>query len=339
MLRRFIMSWFFVRIVLLVFPSLAWAKWLPTPGTQLAEEVDRLIYFLVIISVPAVLLVVVGFVYYSIRFRRKSEQDKTPRITHNYLLEFLWSFIPLVIFMFVFVWGWILYDKMRDHPKDGLEIHVYGQMWNWDFMYKNGRKSSGVLTVPVDKPVKLIMSSRDVIHSFFIPSFRIKQDVLPGSYTSLSFTANKKGKFPVFCTELCGAGHSSMLATVHVMELEEWEEWLEKEPYKGMSLVDIGKNVFQKNCIACHKATTEKHIGPGLAGLYGSQREFTDGKTAKADVAYIRESILNPSVRIVKGYANLMTPFAGLLTEEEMTGLIEYIKSLTPPKGAKEKEK
>ena len=310
------------------FINSAEAAWLPLAATNLAEEVDQLIYFLVKISVLASVLVIGGFVYFSIRYRRKSEKDKTPAITHHYLLEFLWSFIPFLIFMFVFGWGWLLYDKMRDHPKNALEIHVYGQMWNWDFVYKNGRKSSGVLTVPVNKPVKLVMSSRDVIHSFFIPSFRIKQDVLPGVYTALSFTAQKKGKFPVFCTELCGAGHSSMLASVHVMGLEEWEQWLAKDPYKGMSLAQIGESVFQKSCTACHTATTEKRIGPGLAGLFGTTREFKKGKNLTVDGNYIRESILNPSARIVKGYGNLMTPFAGLLKEEEMTGLIEYIKSL-----------
>ena len=315
------------------------AAWLPVAATDLAKEVDQLIYFLLEISVLASILVIGGFVYFSIRFRRKSEADRPPAITHHYLLEFLWSFIPFVIFMFVFGWGWLVYDKMRDHPKDALEIHVYGQMWNWDFVYKNGRKSSRVLTVPVDKPVKLIMSSRDVIHSFFIPSFRIKQDVLPGSYTALSFTARKKGKFPVFCAEFCGAGHSSMLATVHVMGLREWEEWLVKDPYKGMSVSQIGESVFQKTCTACHTVTQEKRIGPGLAGLFGAKREFKEGGSLVVDENYIRESILNPSARIVKGYGNMMTPFAGLLQEEEMTGLIEYIKSLKVEQKVEQKDK
>ena len=305
----------------------AQAAWLPVAATDLAKEVDQLIYFLVEISAVASVLVIGGFVYFSIRFRRKSETEKTPAITHHYLLEFLWSFIPFVIFMFVFGWGWLVYDKMRDHPNDALEIHVYGQMWNWDFVYKNGKKSN-VLTVPVGKPVKLVMSSRDVIHSFFIPSFRIKQDVLPGTYTALSFTAQKKGKFPVFCTEFCGAGHSSMLSSVHVMSLKKWEQWLAKDPYKGLSLSQIGEKVFQKSCTACHTATQEKRIGPGFAGLFGSKRAFEKGESLIADESYIRESILTPSTRIVKGYGNLMTPFAGLLQEEEMTGLIEYIKSL-----------
>lgn len=305
---------------------------LPVPATKLAEELDQLTYFLVEISTLASILVIGGFVYFSIRFRRKSEEDKPPAITHNYLLEFLWSFIPFLIFMFVFGWGWFLYDKIRDHPKDALEIHVYGQMWNWDFVYKNGRKSSRVLTVPVGKPVKLVMSSRDVIHSFFIPSFRIKQDVLPNAYTALSFTAQKKGKFPVFCAEFCGTGHSNMLAEVHVMDLEEWEQWLATDPYKGMSMFQIGESVFQKQCMVCHTITQEKRIGPGMAGLFGTKREFEKGESLIADENYIRESVLNPSVRVVKGYPNAMTPFAGLLKEEEMTGLIEYIKYLEEKK-------
>ena len=307
----------------------AYAGWLPVKATELSKEVDQLTHFLVWISAFSSILVIGGFVYFAFKFRRKSETEKTPHITHNFLLEFLWSFIPFLIFMFVFGWGWWLYHKMRVAPDDALEIHVYGQMWNWDFVYKSGRKSSGVLYVPKDKPVKLIMTSRDVIHSFYIPSFRIKQDVLPGAYTSLHFTANQTGRFHVFCTEFCGSGHSSMLARVQVMELKEWENWLATDPYKGMSLTQIGENVFQKRCLVCHQTTTEKRIGPGMQGLFGAKRQFIDGSSIIVDENYIRESILNPSEKIVKGYQNLMTPFAGLLQEEELTGLIEYIKTLT----------
>ena len=310
------------------FINTAFAKWLPVPATKWAEELDRLTAFLVQISTLASLLVIAGFIYFAVRYRRRSEEDQTPAITHHHLLEFLWSFIPFVIFMFVFAWGWILYDKLREHPKGALEIHVYGQMWNWDFVYKNGKTSAGLLKVPVNRPVKLIMSSRDVLHSFFVPSFRIKQDVLPGAYTALSFTANKKGKFPVFCTEFCGTGHSAMLAKVEVVDLKEWEKWLSDNPYKGMSMAKIGQKVFQQRCLACHTASTEKRIGPGFQGLFGAKREFEKGDSLTVDENYIRESILNPSARLVKGFGNLMTPFAGLLTEEEMTGLIEYIKTL-----------
>ncbi len=303
---------------------------LPPPATRLAEELDQLTEFLVGVSVLAVLLVIAGFVYFSIRFRRQSEKDAPPKITHHYLLEFLWSFIPFLIFMFIFSWGWMLYSKIRKMPEghETLEVHVYGQMWNWDFVYKNGRKTSGYLSVPIGRPVKLIMTSRDVIHSFYVPAFRIKQDVLPGSYTSLSFIPEKAGKFYVFCTEFCGSGHSMMRAKVHVMKKKQWEKWLLEDPYKDLNLVQIGQKVFQGRCTVCHHTTAETKIGPGLKGVFGSQRKFQDGSTQIADENYIRESILNPSARIVKPFTNQMTPFAGLLKEEELTGLIEYIKSL-----------
>lgn len=304
------------------------SKWLPLQASDLADDMDRLIHFLVFISAVAAVGVIAGFVYFAIRFRRKSEKDQTPHITHHYLLEFLWSFIPLLIFLFVFGWGWWLYDEMRRSPPGALEIHVYGQMWNWDFVYKTGRRTAGTLYVPVNRPVKLVMTSRDVIHSFYVPAFRIKQDVLPGVYTSLSFKASKTGRFQVFCTEFCGTGHAGMLAKVQVMSLTDWENWLKTDPYEGLNLVEIGQKVFGGRCTACHQITEQRGIGPGLAGVFNSEREFEDGSRALADENYLRESILNPGVKVLKGYGNLMTPFAGLLQEEELTGLIEYIKTL-----------
>ena len=230
--------------------------------------------------------------------------------------------------MFMFGWGWVVYNKMRTPFKNALEIHVYGQMWNWDFVYKNGRKTAGTLYVPVNTPVKLIMSSRDVLHSFYVPAFRIKQDVLPEQYTALWFKAEKQGLFNVFCTEYCGTGHYNMMAQIHVMKLKDWETWLATDPYEGLTMTEIGEKVFQGRCTACHQIGQRKMIGPGLGGIFGSFRVFEDGQSLQADENYIRESILNPSIRIVKDFPDQMTPFAGLLQEEELTGLIEYIKSL-----------
>ena len=299
------------------------------PVTDYAEKLDTLYHFLVGISVVACVLVIVAFAWFSIRYRRKSEQEQgSAQVSHNTLLEFIWSFIPFVIFAVAFVWGWVLFYDFKRPPKDSLEIHVYGQMWSWTFVYKNGRKTTNEFYVPAHKPVKLIMTSKDVLHSFFIPTFRIKQDLVPGIYTSMWFKANRKGKFQVFCTEFCGTGHSNMLARMHVVSLKEWESWLAHDPYKGLSLAEIGKKAFQGRCTACHKTTKEKHIGPGLAGLMGAKREFTDGKSLIVDENYLRESILNPSEKIVAGFTNQMTPFAGTLSEEELTGLIEYIKTL-----------
>ena len=299
------------------------------PVTDYVAKMEKLESFLYGVSFLASVLIIIAFIYFAYRYKRKNNEEQGhAKHHHNMALELLWSFIPFVIFMVSFVWGWILYTDSRQAPKDSLEIHVYAQKWSWEFIYKNGRKTTNELYVPSDRPVKLILTSRDVIHSFYIPSFKIKQDAVPGRYSSLWFKANKVGKFQVFCTEFCGTGHSSMGAKLNVVPLEEWENWLKTDPYKGLSLAEVGEKVFQGRCTACHKPTTEKMIGPGLAGIYNTQRDLEEGPSVLADENYLRESILNPSVKISKGYPNQMTPFAGLLSEEELTGLIEYIKSL-----------
>ena len=290
---------------------------------------ERLGEFLIAVSFVSCVLVILAFVYFAFRYRRKSDQEEgQAKEHHNLPLEILWSFIPFVIFIIAFVWGWLVYKDFNTIPKNSLEIHVYGQMWNWEFIYRNGRKTTNELYVPSHRSVKLIITSRDVIHSFFVPAFQIKQDAVPGKYSFLWFKAKREGSFHVFCAELCGTGHSSMGAKLNVVSLKEWEDWLKTDPYKGLSMAEIGHKVFQGRCTACHKVTSEKLIGPGLAGLYNTLQPLENGKSVKADENYIRESILNPGAKIVQGYTNQMTPFAGLLSEEELSGLIEYIKSL-----------
>ena len=292
-------------------------------------RLEKLEDFLIVISFIACVFITLAFIYFAFRFRRKNQAEEGSATQHHSLpLEIIWSFIPFVIFMVAFAWGWLVYKDVRTAPKDSLEIQVYGQKWNWEFVYKNGRKTTNELFVPVNRPVKLIMTSRDVIHSFYIPTFKIKQDVVPGIYTYLWFSANHEGKFQVFCTEFCGSGHSSMGAKLNVVSVTEWENWLKSDPYKGLSLVEIGQKAFQGRCTACHKVTQERLIGPGLGGLYNTKRALEDGSIVLADENYLRESILNPGAQLVKGYPNQMTPFAGLLSEEELAGLIEYIKSL-----------
>jgi cytochrome c oxidase subunit II len=303
-------------------------SFMPVQGSTFAKGVDDLYEFLLIASLISCILVIGGMVYFAFKYRRKTNTDKTAYISHSALLEFLWSFIPFVIFMVVFAWGWIVYHDLRTAPKNSFEIHVVGQKWNWDFLYKSGRKSSGEFYVPVGQPVKLIMSSRDVIHSFYIPGFRTKQDVVPGRYSTLWFEAKSVGTFQVFCTELCGEGHSAMLAKLHVLPRNEFEEWLQNDPYKGLSLADVGQKVFSQKCVACHSASAEKKVGPGLAGVIGRSREFESGPTLVTDENYVRESILNPAAKIVKGFPNAMTPFQGSISEQELTGVIEYLKSL-----------
>lgn len=311
------------------------STFMPPQGTEIASQYDKLYGFLVIASLISCVLVIGGLVLFALKYKRKSETDKTAYITHDVRLEFAWSFIPFVIFMVVFAWGTYIYVQMRSAPKDAFEVHVFGQKWNWDFLYKSGKKSTGEMVVPVNTPVKLIITSRDVLHSFYIPAFRLKQDAVPGRYTKLWFEAEKVGNYQVFCTEYCGKDHSYMLAKVKVVPKQEFDEWLQYNPYKGLASHEIGKQVYSAKCMACHQLVPESaaSIAPSFTGLYGKRREFAKGEALAADENYIRESILNPKAKIVKRvsgevYPAIMPAFAGALSEEELMGVIEYLKIL-----------
>lgn len=314
------------------FSSPAYASsstFMPPEGTAIAHQVDLLYGFLVIISFISCVLVIGGFVYFSFKFRRQKPDEKgASGHTHNNVLEFLWSFIPFLLFMVVFVWGWYVYQQMRTFPKDALEIAIQAQKWNWTFVYKSGKTSSGEFYVPVDQDVRMVMTSKDVIHSFYIPAFRNKQDVVPGRYSSLWFHPTTIGDYQVFCAEYCGDQHSGMLAKVHVVSREKYEDWLANDAYKGLSLVEVGQKVFTGRCMVCHNETAEKKIGPGWKGIFGKKEELEGGKSVVVDENYIRESIVDPNAKIVKGFPPAMTSFAGQLSEQEMLGVIELIKSL-----------
>ncbi len=302
---------------------------MPPQATEIAKSVDALYEFLLISSFISCVLVIGGLIYFAVKYKRKTDNDKTPYISHNTMLEFLWSFIPFVIFMIVFVWGWIVFHKIRSMPKDALEITVIGQKWDWSFVYKNGRRAASEFTVPVNQDVKLILSSRDVLHSLFIPAFRVKQDVVPGRYYSMWFNANKVGTFQIFCTEYCGDKHSAMLAKVKVVPRAEYENWLATEPYKGLAPAEIGQKVFAARCTVCHSAGENVVVGPGFKGLFGKEEQLEGGGTVLVDENYIRESLFQPEVKKPKGFGDkVMTSFVGQLSEEEIMGLIEYIKTL-----------
>lgn len=302
---------------------------MPPQATDVAKGVDSLYEFLLIASFISCVLVIGGLIYFAIKYRRQTDNDKTPYISHNTTLEFLWSFIPFVIFMVAFVWGWVVFYQLRSMPKDALEIAVQAQKWDWTFVYKSGRRVAREFTVPVGQDVKMIMTSSDVLHSFFVPAFRVKQDVVPGRYTALWFNANREGSFNLFCTEYCGDKHSAMLGKVNVVSREKYEEWLASEPYKGLSSLEIGQKVYGVRCIACHTLTEAKNVGPGFKGVFGRAEKLEDGSTATADENYIRESILNPNAKVVAGYPKgVMPTFAGQLSEEELMGLIDYLKTV-----------
>jgi cytochrome c oxidase subunit 2 len=306
------------------------SRYKPPAGTTIAEQYDNLYAFLLGASFIACVILIGGMIFFALKYKRKSNNDKTAYISHNVKLEFLWSFIPFVIFMGAFVWGWIIYHDMRKMPTDALEIHVYGFQWGWDFVYKNGKKTTNNFVVPANRDVKLILTSRDVIHSFFIPSMRIKQDAVPGRYTALWFHSNKVGNYHFFCTEFCGAAHSQMIGRMKAVSNEEFEQFL-VENDEDLTLAQRGEKLSNsRGCVACHSLDGTRKVGPSWKGLWGLQgHAMADGSTLTVDENYMRESILLPNAKIVRGYsAGVMPSYQGQLSEDELTAIIEFIKEL-----------
>lgn len=305
---------------------------LPPVNSTVARDVDALFTFINVTSAIILLGITVAIIYFAIKYKRKSEDDVTPVIKHNTALEVTWTVIPLILILIVFFWGFRGYIDMRTPPQNSYEVYVTATSFFWQFTYPNGVQTTNELYVPNGRPVKLIMQSRDVIHSFFVPDYRIKMDVLPGRYTTAWFQTKYPGESIVFCTEYCGSGHSAMLAKVISMEPDDFNEWLQTEASKSledMPLAELGRTLYQQQgCFACHSVDGSAGIGPTMAGLYGRERNFTDGTSAIADEDYIRESILVPGAKIVIGYNNIMTSYQGILNDTQVNALIEYIKEL-----------
>jgi cytochrome c oxidase subunit 2 len=304
-------------------------SFMPPQGTALAREVDNLYSFILWASLIACVILIAGMIFFAVKYRRRTNTDKTAYITHNSFLEFLWSFIPLVLFMIMFAWGWSVYNKMRTFPADSLEVNVSAHQWAWDFAYKSGKTSMNDFYVPVDTPIKLIMTSQDVVHSFYIPSMRIKQDVVPGRYTALGFTAEKTGDYQIFCAQYCGGAHSKMWAKMHVVPRADYEKWLQEND-EGLTLAQKGEKLYNgKSCSACHSVDGTPKVGPTWKGAWGSMREFEDGRKQLYDENYFRNCVLNPSTKTVKGFPKgVMVSFQGQLDESQLIALIEYVKSL-----------
>ncbi|MEZ0393102.1 MAG: cytochrome c oxidase subunit II [Pseudobdellovibrionaceae bacterium] len=302
---------------------------MPPKATNIADQVDNLYSFLLWSSLVSCIILIGGMIYFVMKYKRKTDNDKTPYISHNTFLEFLWSFIPLVFFLGFFAWGWWVYHQMRHMPENALEVHVFGRQWSWEFVYKSGKTAGSEFVVPVNTPVKLIMTSRDVLHSFYIPSMRIKQDVIPGQYTTLSFNSEKIGDFQIFCTEYCGTTHSGMLAKMKVVPQADYEKWIQ-ENEEGLTLAQKGQKYYtDKGCVACHSLDGSPKVGPTWKGIFGHEHEMDDGGKVKADENYLRESILNPNAKVVKGFAKgVMPTFQGQLSEDQVNALIEFMKSL-----------
>ena len=300
---------------------------MPPQISTFAADVDNLYFLLLWSSLISAVIMIGAMIYFVLKYNRKSPNDKTAYISHNAILEFLWSFIPLVLFMSVFVWGWVVYYKQRNAPEGAMEVHVTGRQWLWEFEYKNGKKMTNELHVPVGVPVKLLMTSADVIHSFYVPSFRQKQDVVPGMYSTTWFEAKEKGIYQVFCTEFCGTNHSAMLAKVHVVDQADFDKWMGADPNAGKSLAERGADLYKvKGCNACHSIDGSKIIGPTFKGAWGREGQYADGSKGTVDENYIRESILNPQAKLVAGYPPNMPSFQGVLNDEEIKSIIEFMK-------------
>jgi cytochrome c oxidase subunit II len=294
----------------------------PDQASALAPEMDALFYFLTAVTAFFTVGIFVVIVYFGLKYRRRPGVKPIP-VKTNTQLEIAWTVIPLVICLFMFGWAAKLYVQMETPPKDAMEINVIGKQWMWKVQHPEGMREINTLHVPVGRPVKLIMTSQDVIHSFYVPAFRTKQDVVPGKYFTSWFTATKVGEYHLFCAEYCGAQHSGMVGTIVVMEPAAYQAWVAGTKI-NVPMVLSGEKLFaEKQCNTCHGQRA-----PTVAGIYGRPAILADGSQVPRDENYLRESILQPNAKMLAGYPPIMPTYQGQLSEEQITELIAYIKSL-----------
>ena len=299
----------------------------PESASTMASRVDSLYFFLVGLTAFFSMLVAGLIVLYAVRFRRRSPDAVGARIHGGLMLEITWTVIPFLITMGIFVWGASVFFAMSRPPAGTLNIYVVGKQWMWKFQHLDGQREINQLHVPVGRAVKLIMTSEDVIHDLFVPAFRIKADVIPGRYTNIWFEPTKAGTYHLFCAEYCGTKHSGMIGQVVVMEPEAFQLWLGGSQ-QGGSLASAGQKLFADlACNTCHRPDTQDR-GPILHDIFGKTIELQSGERVVADEAYLRESILMPAARITAGFQPIMPAFQGIVSEEGLLELIEYVKSL-----------
>lgn len=304
----------------------------PVSASAHSGPVDWLYIFLVALSALTTLAIFGTILVFGMKYRRRHGREAT-QIEGSMILEIGWSVIPLGIFMVIFVWGAVLFFQLRTPPRDSAEIYVVGKQWMWKLEHMEGISEVDELHVPVDRDIKLIMTSQDVIHSFFIPEFRIKQDVLPGRYTTLWFRATQVGTYHLLCTQYCGTNHSGMIGTVYVMKPQEYQAWLTEGAASG-SLAHSGQTLFlQLGCSTCHRFDVQGR-GPNLTGVFGNPVTLEDGRTVIADENYVRESILSPAAKIVSGFKPIMPSFQGQVSEDQLNSLVAYVKSLAAAPGS-----
>jgi cytochrome c oxidase subunit II len=307
-------------------------KWLhnsalfPAEASTISPYTDALYFFLLLMTIVGLLLVCVLVFGFSIRYRREKNPVAT-QVEGSTLLEATWTIIPLAIFLVTFVWGALLYFRIYDPPANAMNIYIVGKQWMWKAEHPGGQHEINALHVPTGRPVQLTMISQDVFHSFSIPDFRVKREVIPGRYTTVWFQATEPGTYHIFCTQYCGTLHSGMIGEVTVLTPDDYEKWT-KESTSGMSLAQNGERLFASmGCNACHSGTAAAR-GPNLAGVYGSKLTLTNGSQVLVNDAYLRDAILNPSEHITAGFNPIMPTYQGQISEDGLIDLVEYIKTL-----------
>jgi cytochrome c oxidase subunit 2 len=304
----------------------------PTSASVHARYEDWLFIFLTVVSVAMTLLIFAAVAIFSTKYRRRHGREATP-IEGSLLLEIGWSIAPLGIMLVMFAAGALLYFRMRTPPPDSDQVYVVAKQWRWKLQHMEGPREINQLHVPVGRDIELIMTSQDVIHSFYVPAFRVKQDVVPGRYTTLWFRATRPGTYHLFCAQYCGTMHSGMIGEVVVMDPQDYQAWMVNGAASG-TLAQTGMTLFQQlGCNTCHRSDVQGR-GPMLNGVFGHPVQLEDGRIMNADENYVRESILSPAAKVVSGFKPIMPSWQGQVNEEQLNQLVAYIKSLSPaPEG------
>jgi cytochrome c oxidase subunit 2 len=299
----------------------------PEQASTAAPPVDNLYFFLIGLSLFFLLVIFGPMAIFLFKYRRGRKANRAPVRIATTRIEIIWTVIPLFLAMGIFAWAARVYFDIQVPPSDALEINVVGKQWMWKAQHQTGQREINELHLPVGRPVKLTLASEDVIHSFYIPAFRVKQDVVPGRFVTLWFEPTQVGAFHLFCAEYCGTEHSKMIGTIHVLPPPEYQAWLNRGT-PGETLAQSGAGLFRTlGCSGCHVGNGPVK-SPQLGGLYGKLVPLQNQQFVRADEAYLRDSILLPLAQLRAGYEPLMPTYQGRITEEELFQLIAYLKTL-----------
>lgn len=303
----------------------------PEQASTIAGITDLFTFSVIVLGGVIGIIVVLVTIYFLTVYSHDSEADRSNPVEEHTVIELTWSIAPLIVVLTLFVWSAKIYFDIHTPPPNTLNISVIGKQWMWKAQHPDGQREVNELHVPVNQPVRLTMTSQDVIHSFFIPAFRLKQDVVPGRFTTMWFEATQTGEFHLLCAEFCGTEHALMVGKVVVMEPSEYEKWLREgnPPVIAASNSQSGEALFvQQGCVSCHKLDDSVGIGPSLVGLYEAEVELENGEAIIRDEEYLRESIINPQAKIVAGYPAVMPTYQGQLSEEQLLELVDYLRNL-----------